>query len=204
MGMRAVMVFCGGALLVAACQSDAPPVESASAAPSPSAPPAASMVLSTKPGLEYSKRTLVRSNFAEAPKELTVEASDVPSEPTRILHRASAERLFGNSGLTLQWIGWEERGKVWVAVDDQGIWWLTGEQRGDGNSGLKLEGRVSEIGEDYFLFKGEITIVGAPGAGRFCDANKQWRFGITQGRKYWRLREFEWCDSLTDYVDIYF
>ncbi len=204
------------AILVAGCQSAAPPVESASA--QASSPPAIAQPRSTPvplprkpvsvpkrpPALEYIKRKLVRSNLAQAPKTLTVEASEVPSEPTRILNRAGAERLFGNSGLTLQWVGWDKRGKAWVAVDEGGVWWLSGEHRNEENSGLKLEGYVSEIGEDYFLFNGEITIIGTPDRGRMCDVNKEWRFGITQNRKYWRLREFEWCDRSTDYIDIYF
>jgi len=27
---------------------------------------------------------------------------------------------------------------------------------------------------------------------------------VTQNRRYWRIRTFEWCDDLTDYVDVYF
>lgn len=146
--------------------------------------------------------TLVRSNMAEAPNTLAVEEAQIPTAPTRILDAAAAERLFGNSGVTLQWIGWEERGQVWIAIDEAGNWWLTAEQRGNGS--LKLEGWIAEIGTDYFLLDAEITIWGAPDTDRFCDANKQWRFAITQNRQYWRLREFEWCDRLTDYIDIYF
>ncbi len=48
------------------------------------------------------------------------------------------------------------------------------------------------------------TAPGTPDAGRRCEANKAWRFAVTQNRPWWRLREFEWSDGLTDYVDIYF
>ncbi len=147
---------------------------------------------------------IVRSNLAEAPSTLTVEAAEVPSEPTRILDHAAAERLFGNSGLTLQWIGWEERGRVWIAVDEDGQWLLTGEQRGEDGSRLSLEGFITEIGSDYFTYSGTVKILGSPDAERFCNTTKEWRFAVTQNRKYWRLREFEWCDDLTDYIDIYF
>lgn len=209
-----MMVSC---VLVAACQVDddaltstPPPPQAAQVAAAQTqvpAPPPPRKPVSVPKLFDLPKlvdRQLVRSNVSGSPKTLTVEASEVPAEPTRILNRASAERLFGNSGLTLQWIGWEERGKVWVAVDEQGVWWLSGEHANAENAGLKLEGYVSEIGADYFLFNGEITIIGTPNRDRMCDANKQWRFGITQNRKYWRLREFEWCDRSTDYVDIYF
>ena len=39
---------------------------------------------------------------------------------------------------------------------------------------------------------------------RICEKTKDWHFAITQGRPYYRLREFEWCDGLTDYIDLYF
>jgi hypothetical protein len=35
-------------------------------------------------------------------------------------------------------------------------------------------------------------------------ADKAWHFAVMQNRPYWRLREFDWCEDLTDYVDIYF
>ncbi len=151
-----------------------------------------------------SDRSIVRKNMAEGPSIITVETAEIPETPTKITDQAAAERLFGNSGITLQWIGWKQRGPVFIAIDEDGVWWLTGKQEGEDGSGLKLEGRISEIGSDYFLFQGEIKIIGSPDDERFCRGNKQWRFGITQNRKYWRLREFEWCDRLADYIDIYF
>ncbi len=49
-----------------------------------------------------------------------------------------------------------------------------------------------------------LHILDAPDQGRACEADKSWHFAITQQRLYFRLREFEWCDRLTDYIDIYF
>ena len=49
-----------------------------------------------------------------------------------------------------------------------------------------------------------IRIADAPDPGRMCEATKSWHFAVTQNRRYYRLREFEWCDGLTDYIDIYF
>ena len=63
---------------------------------------------------------------------------------------------------------------------------------------------MTEIGADYFVFDGTIRIADTPDAGRRCEADKVWHFAVTQNRPYWRLREFEWCDGLTDYIDIYF
>lgn len=149
--------------------------------------------------------TLVRSNIAEAPETLTVEAGEIPDSPTKILDPEMAERLFANTGITLQWIGWETPGRTWVAVDDRGYWLATADQKGTSGERLSLEGFVTEIGRDYFLYDGTIKILGSPSRDRLCNVSKRgWRFEITQNRKYWRLREFEWCDGLTDYIDIYF
>ena len=154
------------------------------------------------PALE--ERKIARKNTYDGPDTLTVEAAEVPDAPTRVLDNPAAERLFGNTGMTLQWIGWDQRGQAFIAIDEGGVWWLAGEQRGPGGASVSLEGHITEIGPDYFLFSGDITILGAPDADRLCKGNKQWRFAVTQDRKYWRLREFEWCDGLTDYIDIYF
>ena len=124
--------------------------------------------------------------------------------PTRVLSAKDADRLRNNQGMTLQWITWDKRSPVLVEVDERGVWMLTSEIRGDDGGALKVEGYITEIGRDYFLLDGEITIMGTPQASRFCDVNKSWRFAVTQNRKYYRLREFEWCDRLTDYIDIYF
>lgn len=126
--------------------------------------------------------------------------------PTKILDRAAAAGLLSNSGITLQWIDWDVRGTV-QSDNLEGVISLSGVQQArEGQTGtLSIEGHVTEIGSDYFIFSGEISIVGTPIKDRVCKVTRDdWRFAITQGRKYWRLRQFEWCDGLTDYVDIYF
>lgn len=124
---------------------------------------------------------------------------------TRILSQDAAHRLRNNSGMTLQWITWDRRGDVEVTVDANGVWHLSGSQSAqDGPGRVTVDGAVTEIGADYFLLDGRVAITDTPDAGRRCAADKVWRFGVTLGRQYWRLREFEWCDDLTDYVDIYF
>lgn len=126
------------------------------------------------------------------------------STGTRILDQVQADRLLAAKGITLQWIGWNQRGSVNVRRDGDTIL-LTGAQAApDGPGRLFVDGRVTEIGADYFIFDGEVRISDTPDAGRQCSMDKEWRFAITQERPYWRLREFEWCDGLTDYVDIYF
>lgn len=140
---------------------------------------------------------------------VSMDAAEVESghtAPTRILDQSAAAKLLSNSGLTLQWISWDERGTL-NSGKRNGQLWLKGVQHAPtGMRGLlTIDGHVTEIGSDYFTFSGEIVIQGTPDADRICTMRRDdWRFAITQGRKYWRLRQFEWCDGLTDYVDIYF
>ena len=114
------------------------------------------------------------------------------------------ERLRANSGITLQWIDWDRRGTAELRETAEGAFLTASQVDPAGPGTLFIDGRVIEAGEDYFLFDGLIRIAETPDRGRVCEARKVWRFAITQNRKYYRLREFEWCDRLTDYVDIYF
>ncbi len=122
---------------------------------------------------------------------------------TEVSSVRDANRLRTAQGISLQWIGWDRRGQVHVSRSPDGVWRVNGLQRGDGGR-LAVDGVITEIGEDYFLMDGRIVISGAPGRGRLCMDDKVWRFEVTQNRTYYRLREFEWCDRLTDYIDIYF
>ena len=125
-------------------------------------------------------------------------------DPTQVLSQRDADRLLTPSGITLQWLGWDDRGHVSIAPDEHGVWHVEGSQNGPDGGKLELEGTIREIGEGYFTLRGKIAISDAPDDGRECRANKTWHFAVTQNRRYYRLREFEWCDGLTDYVDIYF
>ncbi|MAY19036.1 MAG: hypothetical protein CL955_00260 [Erythrobacteraceae bacterium] len=124
--------------------------------------------------------------------------------PTRIMSQTDAERLRTVQGITLQWIDWDRRGDVSVSEDANGVWRIEGEQLDESGAGVRVSGVITEIGKDYFLLDGTVAIADTPDVGRACSATKVWRFGATQRRSYYRLREFEWCDYLTDYVDIYF
>ena len=125
-------------------------------------------------------------------------------ERTRIDDPAALARLRGNSGITLQWIGWEHRGHVRVSERD-GLLHLSGAQNARGGPGrLTLEGEVLEIGPSSFTFRGRIAISDTPDAGRDCVRDGTYEFRVTQRRRYWRLQQMEQCDGLTDYVDIYF
>jgi hypothetical protein len=132
---------------------------------------------------------------------LAVGAGAAPS-PTRILDPAAAQKLLHNKGATLQWIDWNTRGSARVTVTN-GVWHLRAAQAG-GDGRLLVDGTVTEIGRDYFLLDGTVRITDTPDKGRACEKHDVWRFAVTQGRPYWRIRQFEWCDELTDYVDVYF
>ncbi|MEM1131942.1 MAG: hypothetical protein AAGH53_03305 [Pseudomonadota bacterium] len=134
----------------------------------------------------------------------TENASALPA--TNVLDRKSLENLRGNSGITLQWISWDYRGDLIVQKIGDAVM-IAGIQQGkyDETAALRISGRIAEIGRDYFLLDGTITIRNAPDKERECRlSGDNLRFAITQNRNYWRLRQFEWCDYLTDYIDIYF
>jgi hypothetical protein len=127
-----------------------------------------------------------------------------PGEATRLVSQTDAQRLLANKGVTLQWIDWDRRGVARVIAGEP-LWLLRAAQNArQGQGRLILDGAILEIGEGYFTFRGTIRIADTPDQGRMCEATKTWHFAITQNRRYYRLREFEWCDDLTDYIDIYF
>lgn len=126
-----------------------------------------------------------------------------PAEQTRIISRRDADRLAASKGVTLQWLDWNTRGSVKVVRGP--LWRLSAAQAQAGGPGrLFVDGTITEIGRGYFTFSGTVRITDTPDSGRSCEATKDWHFAVTQKRSYYRLREFEWCDGLTDYVDIHF
>lgn len=140
-------------------------------------------------------------NLLLLPLALLIAAS--PAEQTRIASQRDAARLVATKGATLQWIDWNTRGTVKVVRGP--VWRLTATQAQAGGPGrLFVDGTITEIGEGYFTLSGTIRITDTPDAGRKCEATKDWHFAVTQKRPYYRLREFEWCDGLTDYIDIHF
>ena len=152
--------------------------------------------------------TLALAGCTTTPADVPVQAptgvAAMVDGGTRVLDEAAAGRLLSAKGVTLQWIGWNQRGSVNARRAGDTILLTASQSQPDGPGRLFLDGRVTEIGSDYFVFDGVVRISDSPDVGRQCELDKSWRFAITQERPYWRLREFEWCDGLTDYVDIYF
>ena len=131
---------------------------------------------------------------------------------TRILDQGAAERLRGAQSMSLQWISWNWRGRIEVLQTGDLITIKGGQDStqapknaGDlGTGKVTIDGIVTEIGTDYFLFDGDIVITDSPDIGRVCERSGPMEFRVTQNRLYWRLQQMEQCDGLTDYVDIYF
>lgn len=131
-------------------------------------------------------------------------AQKATPEATKVNSREALEKLRVNDGISLQWIGWDRRGELEAVWRGKTLMLKGGQKSANDNGELKIDGKVISISKDRFVFRGTITINDTPDAGRKCTKTGDSIFAITQNRKYWRLREFEWCDGLTDYVDIYF
>jgi len=135
---------------------------------------------------------------------LATAAAPEPPMRTTVNDPAALTRLRRNTGVTLQWISWDYRGRVRVS-ETAGRVHLSGLQRARRGAGrLDLDGDVVEIGPASFTFRGRIAISDTPDPGRNCVRDGSYEFRITGRRHYWRLQQMEQCDGLTDYVDIYF
>ena len=130
-----------------------------------------------------------------------------PADARTVIGDAAAlRRLENNSGMTLQWIGFEttKRGRVTVRTEG-GTVHLSGAQQGAHGSGyVTIEGDVDTINAQSFTLRGRIAINDTPDKGRRCLRDGTFLFRATGQRRYWRLQQMEAYDGLTDYVDIYF
>lgn len=147
--------------------------------------------------------TTAHAQSGDPPGEDAPEPVESPAPPV-IESQRDADRLRNLEGITLQWIDWDERGTVRAEIDDAGVWRLLGQQLGENQQALEVDGTITRIGRDHFEMIGAISILNTPDEGRTCEGYGPWRFEVTQNRTYYRLRTFEWCDYLTDYIDIYF
>jgi hypothetical protein len=125
---------------------------------------------------------------------------------TVIRDQKAAKMLLGSHLMSLQWISWDQHGRAKVTARG-GVYYLTGEQKGIGNSNLlTVDGRITEITAKEFKFDGTIiTKIDHINGGQPCERKGEMTFRVTGKRKYWRLMEMNNpCDEAADYVDIYF
>jgi hypothetical protein len=144
--------------------------------------------------------------IAPARAETILPTAVIPEPDTIINDQATLERLLGNSGITVQWLTWDQEGRGELSTNWQGkVLYIEGSHKSQTSPGIMtIKGNIVQVDKDRFLFNGRITITETPDAGRKCVKDGISNFAVTQRRKYFRLREFEWCDHLTDYIDIFF
>jgi len=128
-------------------------------------------------------------------------------EKTVINDVAAAQMLLGRHKLSLQWISWDYFGVATVTNRQNGIYSVTGKQRGRGNTDfVTIDGTITSIDAKEFVFSGMIvTQVSHINGGQACTRDGEFTFKITGKRRYWRMQQMDNpCDPVTDYVDIYF
>ena len=129
---------------------------------------------------------------------------------TTINSQSAYQKLIGEHELNLQWLDDNSgRGNATVAEQADKMLTLKGLQQQDANNYLSIDGLITAINEQSFIFEGKIIItLDDFNQGEPCERSGTMTFLITGGRKFWRLQEIENpCDkesNLVDYVDLYF
>jgi hypothetical protein len=113
----------------------------------------------------------------------------------------------GIHNLTLQWISWDQPGKVTITKAGDGFN-IKGEQR-DAKTGdfVTISGTLHVVSARELTFEGIIeTRYSNVNDGKVCKKDGKYRFYAKDKRKYWRLQEMDNCEgnNVVDYVDIYF
>ncbi len=117
---------------------------------------------------------------------------------------AAEKKLLGKHLFSLQWISWEQFGTAIVKKKD-GELTIKGKQELKGDYVL-LEGTVKIVNEKHFVVTGKVTTkVHHINGGQPCSREGDFDFLVTGQRKYWRMQQMQnTCDSVTDYVDVFF
>jgi hypothetical protein len=112
--------------------------------------------------------------------------------------------LVGGHLFSMQWVSWDRFGRATVTEHD-GILTLKAEQRYNGEY-VTVDGTIVSVDTKEFVFEGKIiTRVSHINGGEPCVRDGRFTFAITQNRKYWRLQQMDNpCESVTDYIDVYF
>lgn len=113
----------------------------------------------------------------------------------------------GKHNFTLQWISWDQPGKVNIKKQKDGTYTVKGEQRGKDGDFVTIDGTLTMVTFNELTFNGKIqTRYANINKGEVCDKTGTYHFLAKGARKYWRLQEMDNCEgnNVVDYVDIYF
>ena len=113
----------------------------------------------------------------------------------------------GAHNLTLQWISWDNPGKVQISKLTDSTYSIKGEQRNNGDEFVTIDGSFKVVSPRELSFTGTIqTRTNTVNKGEVCNKTGTYRFYAKDQRKYWRLQEMVNCEgnNVVDYVDIFF
>lgn len=113
----------------------------------------------------------------------------------------------GTHNFTLQWISWDQPGKVQIKKNSDGTYAISGKQTGKDGDFATIEGTLTVVKFTELTFTGKIqTKYSGVNNGEVCDKTGTYHFLAKGARKYWRLQEMDNCEgnNVVDYVDIYF
>ena len=120
----------------------------------------------------------------------------------------STTDLSGRHGLTLQWISFNEPGRIDFKKTGKDAYDIEGRQsgrKGCDSCSLVIKGKVVRVDAKTLKFTGRIeTRVDITNNGLPCVSEGEYVFLSTGTRKYWRLQHMQRCGDETDYIDIYF
>jgi hypothetical protein len=126
---------------------------------------------------------------------------------TKMINRQSVydTMLIGTHLFSLQWISWEKFGNAEIGKTGDN-YSIKGRQDGENGNYITINGTIVPVSKLHLVFEGEIEIqIDHINNGTPCKRTGLFNFKSTKNRKYWRLQEMDNpCDSVTDYVDIYF
>ncbi len=112
----------------------------------------------------------------------------------------------GKHPVSLQWIGWDNRGSVNIAPMDDEWYSIKGSQKNKAGDYLTIDGKIKRTGNKELEFDGEIvTKVSHNNDGEPCIKTGKQIFYGKGDRTYFRLQDMTNCEGgmLVDYVDIY-
>jgi hypothetical protein len=137
---------------------------------------------------------------------IAIFGSSAFAQKTVVNNAKAKTMLLGRHRFSLQWISWDYFGAANI-TNKGGVLYLKGEQKSRKDSDfVRINGTITEINAKDFKFDGTIiTQISHINGGKPCERTGEMTFKITGSRKYWRLMEMDNpCESVTDYVDIFF